>query len=164
MLTRHYRPTILKAVLLAVLSGLVVFCGCATDPDGQSGGDGRRDQAADLPLEEWLTDENGVFYGGGDRNDWRKLEVKGSGTIYVEVAVDNKDAEVVAVLYDKYGQRLIEKTKQAGTTDHLKFQGPVSKGRYFVRVYAQRSEDRSVYSIRASMEGGAAIGDIAPPE
>jgi len=150
--------------IAAVLISLLASVGCASDPDGQSGKDGRRDQAQELALGEWVTDENGVFYGGGDRTDWRKVVVPGAGTIYVEVAVDNKDATVVAALYDKYGRKLIEKMKKSGSTDHLKFEGPVSKGKYFVQIYALRSEDRSVYSLRASMDGASAIGDIERPE
>ena len=137
---------------------------CGHGPDGNSGGDGKRNEAVEIPLETWITDETGVNYGGGDRTDWKKIVVPRDGTIHVDVAVDEKDAAIIVALYDRYGHKLIEKMKARGTTDHVKFEGDVGKGKYFIQILAKDSEDKSVYQVWASMEGGAGIGDIPPPE
>ncbi len=143
---------------------MTVF-GCGINPDGQSGKDGRRDIAAELPLDEWVTDEDGVNYKKGDRTDWKAVFLPRDGTLFVEIACDNRDADIVAALYDRYGRKLGEKSKARGITDHITFEGDVTKGKYFVQIFARKSEDNSVYSIRASMEGGVGIGgDVPPPE
>ena len=114
---------------------------------------------------EWLTDENGVDYAKGDRSDWWRFSIPRDGMVFVDVSFDNNDAEIVAVLYDRYGRMLAEKVKPRGISDPLKFEGNVPKGKYFVQVYARATEDNSVYSIRATLQGGAGIGgDIPPPE
>ena len=141
-----------------------VALGCGINPDGKSGEDGRRDQAKELALDEWVTDESGVSYKNGDRTDWKTILVPRAGMLYINVAVTEKNATVSVALYDKYGRLMIEKVKKRGSTDHLKFEGDVPKGKYFVRVQAKGTEDYSMYDIRASMEGGTGIGDIAPPE
>ncbi len=149
---------------LTLIASCLLLTACGIDPDGESGGDHRRDVATDLPLNEWVTDENGVDHAKGDRSDWKKVVVPREGTLFVHIACDNKDAEILAALYDKYGNRLGEKKKPRGLTDHITFEGPVTPGKYFVQIRAKKSEDASVYSIRASMEGGVGVGDIEPPE
>lgn len=152
---------ILRSVLLACAA---LALGCGINPNGKSGGDGKRNEAKPLQLDEWVTDENGIDYKKGDRTDWKKIVVPRAGTLTVQVAVTEKKAQIDVSLYDKYGRLLLEKTKKRGYTDHLKFEGEVTAGNYFVRLQARKAEDNSSYDIRASMEGGAGIGDIPPPE
>ena len=138
--------------------------GCGLGADSKSGKDERRDIAKVLPLDEWVTDENGVNYAAGDKTDWKKINVPRSGTLYVEVAVDNKKATVDVGLFDRYGRLLLQKTRPAGTTEHVRFEGQVTKGNYFVSIAARKYEDKSIYSIRAAMQGGFGVGDIPKPE
>jgi len=149
-------------IQIVCLLGLLSACGAG--PDGESGIDGRRDEAQTLPFEEWVTDENGVDYAKGDRTDWKKVKIAREGTLFVQIACDNKNSNIGASLHNKYGKLLIEKEKKRGLTDHIRFEGAVSRGNYFIRIYAKKSQDNSVYTIRASMEGTAGIGDIPPPE
>ncbi len=166
----HARAACVKLSGMRVLAGSVLCLslfaspGCGLDPDGSSGNDARRDQAQPIPLDEWVTDENGVTFKGGDRTDWKKIVTPKSGTLKVEVAADKADATIVASLYDKYGARLLEKTKNRGDSSHLSFEGEVRRGHYFVSISAKNSSDESVYSIRASMGGGYGVGDIPLPE
>ena len=149
---------IVSASLLATLSA----CGIAGD--AHSGSDKRRDIATTVPLDEWVTDENGVNYAAGDRTDWKKIVVPRSGTLFVEVAVDEKIATIDVELFDRYGRLLLKKTRASGTTEHVRFEGEVTRGNYFVRIAARKSEDKSIYSLRASMQGGYGVGDIPRPE
>ena len=149
---------------LCIVFMLVAMSSCGIGPDSQSGGDERRDIAKELPLDEWVTDEDGVNNAGGDRTDWKKISLPRSGTLFVEVAVDEKNVTVEVGLYDRYGRLLLQKTKRAGTTEHVRFEGEVTRGNYFVCIAARKSEDKSVYSVRASMQGGYGVGDIPPPE
>jgi len=137
---------------------------CGPGPDGKSGGDGHRHEAQVLPLDEWVTDGDGVNYGTGDRTDWKKAVLPRAGTLYVQIACDNKDAHINAALFNKYGQLLIQKQKKKGVTDHIRFEGEVASGNYFIQIQARSSGDKTIYTIRASMEGGAGIGNIPRPE
>mgnify|MGYP001570995745 CR=1 FL=1 len=151
--------------LLASSAALSLLAhGCGLNPDGASGADARRDIAQPVPLDEWVTDENGVSFTDGDRTDWKKIITPKSGTLSVEVAVDSVDATIVVGLYDKYGVRILEKTKSRGDSSHLTFEGEVSKGHYFLSITAPANPDKSIYQLRASMGGGYGIGDIPPPE
>jgi hypothetical protein len=155
-------PAFLFALVAA--SALMTTAGCGLDPDGSTGEDGRRDVAQPIALDEWVTDENGVSFKGGDRHDWKKIITPKSGTLSVEVAADNNDATLIVGLYDRYGKRLLEKVKTKGDSTHLTFEGDVSRGHYFLSVMARGNDDASIYSIRASMGGGYGAGDIPPPE
>lgn len=175
MTSMRHQPT-LHAVFATLYSGrrsrclfcavvmLLTMASCGIGPDSQSGGDERRDIAKELPLDEWVTDEDGVNNAGGDRTDWKKIIIPRSGTLFVEVAVDEKNVTVDVGLFDRYGRLLLQKTKPSGSTEHVRFEGEVTRGNYFVCLAARKSEDKSVYSVRASMQGGYGVGDIPPPE
>ncbi|MEC8023886.1 MAG: hypothetical protein VX223_08100 [Myxococcota bacterium] len=150
--------------ILYTLMSLVSLVSCGIAPDAQSGGDMRRDVARELPLDEWVTDDDGIDYAAGDKTDWKKVVIPRNGTLFLEVAVDEKAATVDVGLFDRYGRLLLSKTRPSGTTEHVLFEGEVTQGNYFVRISARKSEDKSVYSIRASMQGGYGVGDIPRPE
>ena len=147
-----------------LLPSLFLLAACGIGPDGNSGTDGKRSDAPEIKLDEWATDENGIDYGHGDRTDWKRFVVPRNGTLFVEVAFDNANVKAVVALYDRYGRKLGEKAKEKGKGEPVKFEGEVGKGKYFVQVMARDSEDKSIYSVRVSMEGGSNIGDIPPPE
>lgn len=149
----------MRWILLAMLT-----CACTINPDGQSGADERRDIATELPLGEWVTDKDGVSYGAGDRTDWKKIMVPRDGTLFVEVACQKRETTLVVGMYDRYGRMLGEKVKKHGETDHIKFEGDVQKGKYFLRVAAKDTEDACTYDIKVAMQGGSGIGNIEPPE
>jgi hypothetical protein len=143
---------------------VLLLAGCGIKPNSKSGGDGTRNVAQDLTLEEWVTDPDGINYRQGDRSDWKKIIIDRPGTLFVQLAFDNPEAVVVVGLYNKYGYLLIEKVKKSGSTDHIRFQGEVSAGKYFVFVQAKTSSDHSGYDIRVSMIGSAGVGNIPRPE
>ena len=146
------------------LTVLIMLAACGIKPNSQSGGDGKRNEAQVLPLEEWVTDPDGVNYRKGDRTDWKKLIIDRPGTLFVQAAFDNKDAVIVVSLYNKYGYRLVERIKKKGSTDHIRFEGDVRQGKYFVSIQSKTSSDHSEYSIRASMIGSSGVGNIPRPE
>ena len=149
-------------ISIVLTSSLLGGCGIA--PNGQSGEDQRRDLAAEIPMEEWITDTDGINYANGDRTDWKWFNVARDGTVTVEVSFDNRDAAIVVTLFNRYGQKLGEKVKNSGFSDPVQFQGEIPQGKYFVQVQARDTEDNSVYSIRASQQGGSRAGAIPPPE
>ena len=154
----------MRIVLLALGVAALVVAGCKS-PDAESGDDARRDQAAQIPLDEWIHDDNGVDFRRYDRTDWKKFEIPGAGTLYLDVRVEAKDAELVITLFDRFGRQLIEKVKKRGEQEPVRIVGPVGKGRYFVRIQAKDGGDASLYYIRASMTGaGGGGGHIPPPE
>ena len=153
---------VIRILIATVVLATLVACG--PGPDSKSGGDGFRHQAKPLQFNEWVTDEDGINYSKGDRTDWKKLVVSRRGTLFIRISCDNKKAFISAALYNKYGKRLIEKSKKKGFTDHIRFEGEVMPGNYFLRIYARKSRDKTVYSIIASMEGEAGVGDIPRPE
>ncbi len=151
----------LRLILWLSVIGLIA---CGPGPDGKSGGDGHRHEAQVLPFEEWVTDSDGVNYRTGDRTDWKQAVVKRPGRLYVQIACDNKEAHINAALFNKYGKLIIQKEKKRGNSDHIRFEGDVTPGNYFIQIQARSSNDKTIYTIRASMEGGAGIGNIPRPE
>lgn len=147
-----------------ILTVLPLLLHCGAGPDGKSGGDGFRHEAQQIPMEEWVTDEDGVSYSTGDRTDWKKVVTESYGTISIEIAFDDREAHIISGIYNRYGQRLDEKQKRAGIAEHIYFEQEVRPGNYFVQIKAKSGRDKSVYSIRASMEGGSGVGNIPRPE
>ncbi|HIA04271.1 MAG TPA: hypothetical protein EYN06_04940 [Myxococcales bacterium] len=156
------QATILKQFITLTMA--LMLAGCGIKPNAHSGGDGQRNEAQDLILEEWVTDPDGVNYQKGDRTDWKKIMIDRPGTLFVETAFDNKNAAVAVGLYNKYGLRLIEKMKKRGSTRHVRFEIDINQGKYFVSIQCKTSSDNSEYSIRASMIGTSGVGNIPRPE
>lgn len=148
--------------LVLVLGLLATGCGGAS-LDARTGGDGVRDQAMGLFVNESsITD--GLDADEGDNTDWRYVDVTDEGRLTVTVSVDKPDqlsgGEVS--VHDEFGGQL-ERQLVAGSRSTFTFAQEVEKSptRFFVRVFAEGG--RSPYSVGA-MQSIRASKVVAPPK
>jgi hypothetical protein len=130
-----------------VLPLLVFATACITQPDDKSGPDAERHQAKALAVGKPEADT--VDYSGGDRTDWRVIDLQDGGFLTVEVMLDNPDANVTVALFDRYGKPMNRFTHRKGDQPQIKVTSEVGLGKYFVQVYAEKEGDKTGYSIRA---------------
>jgi hypothetical protein len=141
----------------------LVASGCGgAQLDSRTGGDGVRDQAMGLFVNESsITD--GLDGDDGDNTDWRYVDVTDEGRLTVTVSVDKPEqlggAEVS--LHDEFGGRL-ERQLVAGNRGTFTFAQEVEKSptRFFVRIFAEGG--RSSYSVGA-MQSIRPSKVVAPP-
>jgi len=138
----------MRSILLLLVS--VVIAGCIVQPDEKSGDDKDRHKAK--PLAIGKPESDAVDYSGGDRTDWKLLELQDTGTLTVDLIVDNPKSNVTLALYDRYGKqvaRVAHRKDDEGTQTRL--MSEVGVGKYFVMVQAQGEGDKTGYIVRASM-------------
>ena len=123
---------------------------CKVRPDEKSGGDEERHKAKPLKVGESQSDS--VDYKGGDRTDWKVIELEDTGILTIEVALDNPKTNVSVFLFDKYGKQV---AKVVHTKDDenplIRLIADAVPGRYFVRIQAEHESDKTGYSINAKL-------------
>lgn len=133
--------------------------GCGVKPESQSGGDAYRYQATEMVFDEWV--DGDVAYAQGDRTDWKKFEVEGSGKIFLTLNVDLPDSGIELSVYSRVGEPLGVVEKKEGAATAAKLVVATSKsGIFFLRVRATGGAPTS-YSLKASMsESSSGDSDI----
>jgi hypothetical protein len=137
--------------------GLVLLFSCAhTVPqDSATGADGKVKGAVPIRLDNGEGIANGIVtYPGGDRVDWRSIELPAgtAGTLDVEMTyyTPRPGLHVSFDLFDQYNapiaiQRAVAKHSREAKIDH-------AKGTYFIRVFAPRRGDAGTYKLKASFD------------
>jgi len=135
------------------LVGLAVVVGCAhTVPqDSATGVDGKIKGAVAIRLDNNEGVARGVVtYPGGDRVDWRKVELPAPGKLELKMTytTPRPGLRVAFDVFDQYNtpitlQRAVAKRSREATIDH-------AKGTYFVRIYAPRRGDAGTYKLAAA--------------
>ncbi len=152
---------------------LVVLVGCAHNvpQDAQTGHDGRQKGAVPIVLDHGEGTSRGVVtYPGGDRVDWRSIELPAGkrGTLELEMTYQTPrpGLKVAFDVFDQYSapvaptgpiaphgpifERAVAKRSRSAKIDH-------AAGTYFVRVFAPRRGDAGTYKLAASF-----VEDPAP--
>jgi hypothetical protein len=135
--------------------GLVLlFVGCAhTVPqDSATGPDGKVKGAVPIKLDNGEGIANGIVtYPGGDRVDWRSIELPAgkAGTLDVEMTYNTPrpGLRLSFDVFDPYNapisiQRAVARHSREAKIDH-------AKGTYLVRVFAPRRGDAGTYKLKA---------------
>ncbi len=144
---------------MALLLGATV--GCGADPEANSGADAYRNQAAAMPLDEWITDD--LSLDDGDRTDWRFVDLASDGKLTVQFHADEKSTSVQLGVYDRYGQPLASAQHPSGRTEPVSFTVPISApGRVFIKVQATGGASSS-YTLRAT-QGEGDKGGVDTPD
>ena len=133
-------------MLCAAIPALALSA-CVPPPDSASGGDAERYTAKPLAVGKWEPDA--VDGSGGDKTDWKVMDLQDTGFLTVELALDNPDAEVTISLFDRYGKPVARTGHRKGDDPHVKLTTDVGLGKYFVRIQADHDNDKTGYSIRA---------------
>lgn len=146
--------------------GILVVAACAHDvpQDAKTGRDGRIKGAVPIRLENGEGIAKGIVtYPGGDRVDWRSIELpKGAhGTLAVDLSytTPRPGLRVTFDLFDAWNQpiaveRAVAHTRSA-KIDH-------ASGKYFVRVFAPRRGDAGTYKLKATFTDDPVIPASAP--
>jgi hypothetical protein len=143
------------------LTGAFVFlAACGSAPDGNSGGDAFRNEAQNIPLEDWATGE--LNRDDGDTTDWRSISVEEGSDLKVELSAETKGSVVAVGVYDKFGAPLGKEgqVKGGGEVLSVALKAP-SSGPLFLRV-AHRGGGKTVYSVRAVVADGGDGGGGGP--
>lgn len=137
----------LCVVIVGMLGGCGLWHSIFGDPEGASGPDAYRHQAAALPLDEPLTDS--VSIAEGDKTDWRVFEIYDAGQLAIVFSADEAEAEVSLALFDRYGLELQAVERQGGEVSTLTVD-VARGGRYFLRMQAV-SGPPTAYDITVSV-------------
>lgn len=124
------------ALLAALVAAGALACSPSLEvnPDESSGGDGERGRAVRMPLDEPVLDD--VNYTEGDMHDWKYFQIPGPGRITVRLGCDNSGAACIANVRDDVGVVL---RRLAGGEGPVTETLGVSRGNYYIEVYAQAS-------------------------
>lgn len=134
---------------LAALA-IALLAGCATGPEANSSPDGYRDEATEIPLDKWITDD---FDGpAGDTSDWKTFKIEAPTDVTMTVVFEDEAVEANIGLYDRYGMPIAEDRKRKSDNSRMVLKGSVPQGMNFVKVAAASSRDRSNYTIQVSAE------------
>jgi hypothetical protein len=144
---------------ICVFSLLFIVVACGSNPDEKTGEDGTRNVAQKMELEKWIPDS--VSYDEGDRSDWRMFSIDTDSRVLVEAKVANTDANVLFEIRGLFG-KVINKVNSYQRAEVLSFEQKLPKGQYFIGMIAKDDGDNSEYTLRVSIEKGAAT--IPRPE
>jgi hypothetical protein len=136
---------------------LLVVCGCAhrVPQDSATGRDGKVKGAVPIRLDNGEGIASGIVtYPGGDRVDWRSIELPEgkAGTLDVAMTYNTPrpGLRVSFDVFDQYNkpitiQRAVAKHSREAKIDH-------AKGKYLIRVFAPGRGDAGTYKLKASFE------------
>jgi hypothetical protein len=137
------------------------------DADANSGPDGKRSTAIQLPVNKPHTDE--VNYVNQDRTDWYVVELKGKPAQPVLTAIinwDNANSDVNLDVFDAFGAQIAASPVRGKGEKQKKLFVPIDNpGTYYIRVTAPSKADGTVYTMEAQWQEppAVAVTPVAPP-
>lgn len=129
--------------------------GCASHPEGNSGGDAYRNEAQPSPNDEWLSGE--INRSAGDTTDWKVFRADHPGIWRVALSADAEKTAIALGVYDVYGRPLAHITRQPGEIAQLKVSVEAA-GPLFVKI-EHKSGPATAYGVLVTAgEGGGLSG------
>ena len=159
--SRHpLRGLVLCAALTALLTTTLVGCAKNVKQDAKTGADGKVKGAKAITLEANEGEASGIVtYPGGDRVDWKLVELPEGKRGKLEVSLSwrppRPGLDLAFDVYDDYGQKVgFVKPKKAGAAKKSKKKrGKKSttienvQGKYYVAIYASNRGDAGKYKL-----------------
>ncbi|MBP9084791.1 MAG: hypothetical protein KBG15_01685 [Kofleriaceae bacterium] len=154
-------------VFTTVALGLMLMlAGCAhtVSQDKATGADGKIKGAKEITLENGEGRSNGIVtYPGGDRVDWKQIELPegGRGTMELKLtwAPPRPGLQLGFEVYDAWNYKVASSKGKTGSSSRVR-RGKVdnAKGKYMVRVFAVNRGDAGKYKLAVTfVDAGAAI-------
>lgn len=152
------------------LWGLLVLVGCAHNvpQDRSTGADGKVKGAVPITFENGEARVNGIVtYPGGDRVDWRVIELpeKARGTLDLQLTwkTPRPGLQVAFDVFDQYNTPIVATNavaRRGGRSRTATINDAV--GKYFVRIYAPKRGDAGAYTLKANFNAidDKGAGDI----
>ncbi|HEY4056942.1 MAG TPA: hypothetical protein VGM39_10040 [Kofleriaceae bacterium] len=148
--------------LLVGLS-LVMVTACANNvpQDRQTGPDGKLRGAVPVALEEGQGKATGIVtYPGGDRVDWKKIELpkdqRGRLDLEMTYSTPRPGLKVRFDVFDQWQTPVKLAALGKGHTKSMSIDR--AKGTYFIRVYAPKRRDAGTYKLTADFQPEATAG------
>src|SRR5690606_597031 len=134
---RMLLPLILLGAALVLSSG----CSVQKDPDRNTGGDGTRLEAVEIPVNRTVIDN--VSYIDGDQHDWKYFRVPVQGLIEVIIAFDNPNAKGTVIIRDATGMQVSRLEHKAEPRLQTTFRA--DPGIYLLEIFVE--VERSDYAL-----------------
>lgn len=160
------RGTVLGPSIVGVLVGWLV-CACASNvpQDKKTGGDGKIKGAKSMVLENGEAKATGIVtYPGGDRIDWKLLELpeKKRGTLEVKLqwTPPRPGLQLAFDVFDEWNDLIVSSSKKTGKKARGRNRSAVvenAKGKYFIRVYAVGRGDAGKYKLSVEFKDGPGV-------
>ncbi len=151
---------------LLALGIALVACAHTVSQDKATTEDGRLKGAREMVMENGEAKATGIVtYPGGDRVDWKSIELpegkKGSLEIRLTWKPPRPGLQLAFDVYDEYNTKVggskrmsRKRARHAGHTKRTTIDG--AKGKYFIRIYAVDRGDAGKYKLRAEFYERAA--------
>lgn len=147
-------------VLMLILQG----CAHTVSQDKATGSDGKIKGAKEIKLENGEGRSNGIVtYPGGDRVDWKQIELPegGRGTLEFKLtwAPPRPGLQLGFEVYDAWNYKVASSKGKSGSSSRVR-RGKVdnAKGKYTVRVFAVNRGDAGKYKLAVTFaDAGSAI-------
>jgi hypothetical protein len=140
---------------------LLVACAHNVPQDKATGPDGKQKGALPVELVENEAKVKGIVtYPGGDRVDWRKIDLpqgtRGKLDLRLTYNTPRPGLRVAFDVFDQWNTPVVAAVKKPGRMQDASID--VAKGTYYVRIYAPRRQDAGTYRLEANF-----TPDIPPP-
>jgi hypothetical protein len=153
----------LAAIALALLVGLVGAAGCAHNvaQDKATGADGKPKGAKKITLEQNEGKATGIVtYPGGDRVDWRLIELpegkRGTLDLRLRWTPARPGLDLAFDVYDDFGTKVGGVKPRKGSSLRTRGSKKTSianaKGKYLVQVYAPQRGDAGKYTLTVAFQ------------
>lgn len=135
--------------IVAVCLSMVAFgCSVQKDPDRNTGDDGTRLEAREMPVDRTVIDN--VSYADGDMHDWKYFRVPSKGIMEIIIAFDNANAKGIVIIRDATGMQVSRMEHRAEPRLQTTFHAEA--GIYYLEIYVQT--ERSDYTLEANFQPG----------
>jgi hypothetical protein len=136
---------------------LLVVAACAHNvpQDKATGPDGKLKGAAPLTFEEGRVRARGIVtYPGGDRVDWKKIEIEKGTPVRLDLRLSwqapRPGLQLAMDVFDAWGTPVVNASgSRRGRTRTASIDN--ARGTYFVRIYAPRRGDAGEYKLDAEL-------------
>ena len=170
---RTFALSVATLATVATFAFLGAGCPVSVSQDKSTGPDGKPKGAKKVPLENNEGKARGIVtYPGGDRVDWRLIELPEgkTGTLGLRLKWQppRPGLDLSFDVYDEWGTRVAgAKPKKGGHKTSKKASIEGAKGKYYIQIYASGRGDAGKYTLTASFEegsGGIDPGSIEIPD
>lgn len=159
-----------KSVGILALVALSASCMSNVPQDKKSGEDGRVKNAKQMIFEENIASTKGIVtYPGGDRIDWKMIEIpekkRGSLVVNLSWKSPRPGLRLAFDVFSDWGDKIGESKKKTGKRSRSRANagratGTVAdaRGKNYIRVYALERGDAGAYSLKVEFK--ETLGDI----
>jgi hypothetical protein len=152
---------VVKPIAIAIVcAGLALLVGCAHNvaQDKATGADGKPKGAKKVTLEQNEGKTTGIVtYPGGDRVDWRLVELpegkRGTLDLRLKWTPARPGLDLAFDVYDEYGTKVGGvKPRKGGKKGAKKTSIANARGKYLVQVYASQRGDAGKYTLNVAFQ------------